>query len=30
MTPHEFIAKWQGGGDERRDAQSLLVMQWAD
>lgn len=24
MTPNEFIAKWRGGGDERRDAQSFF------
>jgi len=24
MTPHEFIAKWQAGGDERRDAQPFF------
>ena len=24
MTPHEFIAKWKGGGDERRDAQPFF------
>lgn len=24
MTPHEFIAKWKNGGDERRDAQPFF------
>ena len=24
MTPHEFIAKWREGGDERRDAQPFF------
>ena len=24
MTPHEFIAKWRKGGDERRDAQPFF------
>lgn len=24
MTPHEFIAKWRNGGDERRDAQPFF------
>ena len=24
MTPHEFIAKWRNGGDERRDFQSFF------
>lgn len=24
MTPHEFIDKWKGGGDERRDAQPFF------
>jgi type II restriction/modification system DNA methylase subunit YeeA len=24
MTPHEFIAKWKDGGDERRDAQPFF------
>lgn len=24
MTPHEFIAKWRDGGDERRDAQPFF------
>lgn len=24
MTPHEFIAKWRQGGDERRDAQPFF------
>lgn len=24
MTPHEFIAKWKGGGGERRDAQPFF------
>lgn len=24
MTPHDFIAKWQAGGDERRDAQPFF------
>jgi type II restriction/modification system DNA methylase subunit YeeA len=24
MTPHEFIAKWKAGGDERRDAQPFF------
>lgn len=24
MTPHEFIAKWRSGGDERRDAQPFF------
>lgn len=24
MTPNEFIEKWRGGGDERRDAQSFF------
>jgi len=24
MTPHEFIAKWRAGGDERRDAQPFF------
>ncbi len=24
MTPHQFIEKWKGGGDERRDAQPFF------
>jgi len=24
MTPHDFIAKWRNGGDERRDAQPFF------
>ncbi|MEO7916375.1 MAG: DNA methyltransferase [Dokdonella sp.] len=24
MTPHEFMSKWKGGGDERRDAQPFF------
>jgi hypothetical protein len=24
MTPHEFIAKWRNGGDERRDWHSFF------